>query len=946
MLIATEDFSAFTGIAPDFIIPPLIQSVDGMVCFQANPSNPNFPVNQCLAYGNYQGPEESDACGLLNGPPAPPLESSGLQPLSLNRVADLFGDFGCGTTNADFQLQTPAPTNTSGTTGQVAALSTLEQGSNIFSRERFNGNGRRCADCHNPGDDFGLEPATIISQFALNPQAPLFVAEQVLGLSNLENPCLMRMGDLRGLILENIDGFGSPPVFRGSPHLLNIAATGPFGLSGEFESLSAFSQGAVAQHFTRTLLRNADPSAGPIDFRRATEFELQALDFFMSSITFPSDGNLDLDRMINFHASQNGADFPAIQRGRELFFGNRAQCSRCHSGPALADSDGSVFLNTNNFNTGTVNVIANQDDGCAGGPGDPLLSLPQEANGEREFNTPALVGIARTAPFFHDNSAETLLDAVLFYDSTEFRASPAGQLLVTPTVSNPTPLSISFTFAEAADIVSFLEAISVDPTGGPGPTCSDGLDNDADGFIDLADDDCPNSFSEESGSSGGMVVLNVKGFFASNLFGSSLSTIANPEPIMLEANTFSSMVGRTEAFDLTLTLDAGRFAAPLPSLGPSGSGAELEVGGALGAGTPQEWTISQISGSPGSSELRYRFTPTLSASPVESGVLVMVKGAALRTDALHQVLSIPGRVLSISARFLETSGTQLRLIQLLIAESIQGVEVSAPDSSTGANLNGLSPIFESNEVVVSTAGICTGFPGGFLSEHANCSQADTFRVDPVNDRLIVQVSSDSLPEFLRSQEDRLMLVEGTQCDGGTILAESVGPISANTLSMTVTPPSDVGFIFVACLETHSNQAVSKTLSVSHRFESGALFLTNSPDPLAASTWTLSPRCFGDFNGDLSVDNSDAFIFQGCFPCSQDGLGIACDPACDFDLDGRVNNSDARAFQMLFGATCEQRAGPIATLCGLGAELALGLPILILLNRKRKLWRAQMRPGDR
>src|SRR5215472_15943335 len=78
----------------------------------------------------------------------------------------------------------------------------------------------------------------------------------------------------RGLILENIDGFSNPPVFRKSPHLLNLnQRTGPFGLSGSVGDLQSFATGAVTQHFPRTLARNSGP-----DFRLPTPDELAALE--------------------------------------------------------------------------------------------------------------------------------------------------------------------------------------------------------------------------------------------------------------------------------------------------------------------------------------------------------------------------------------------------------------------------------------------------------------------------------------------------------------------------------------------------------------------------------------------------------------------------------------------------------------------------------------------
>jgi cytochrome c peroxidase len=79
--------------------------------------------------------------------------------------------------------------------------------------------------------------------------------------------------------------------------------------------------------------------------------------------------------------------------------------------------------------------------------------LPPDGS-NREFNTPGLLGIASTGPFFHDNSADTLRDAVAFYATIDFLTSPAGLLL---------PEFSAFTQQDTDDITAFLEAISVDP---------------------------------------------------------------------------------------------------------------------------------------------------------------------------------------------------------------------------------------------------------------------------------------------------------------------------------------------------------------------------------------------------------------------------------------------------------------------------------------------------
>jgi hypothetical protein len=63
---------------------------------------------------------------------------------------------------------------------------------------------------------------------------------------------------------------------------------------------------------------------------------------------------------------------------------------------------------------------------------------------------------------------------------------------------------------------------------------------------------------------------------------------------------------------------------------------------------------------------------------------------------------------------------------------------------------------------------------------------------------------------------------------------------------------------------------------------------------------VRPACFGDLNLDTNVNNADALLFRGpgCFACSS-----GCNPACDSNGDGVVNNLDVLAFRENFGRAC-------------------------------------------
>jgi hypothetical protein len=163
----------------------------------------------------------------------------------------------------------------------------IERGRELFMNETFNGNGRTCATCHPPTNNFIIDPAFIAT---LRPKDPLFVAELNPALANLENPDLMR--NFR-LILENLDGLPpQDPVFRGVPHTLALPTSikvDPNGADNQTReddvhstvvratgwsadgapgdgSLRSFAIGAVVQHFPKTLpdrwagLPSADPS--------------------------------------------------------------------------------------------------------------------------------------------------------------------------------------------------------------------------------------------------------------------------------------------------------------------------------------------------------------------------------------------------------------------------------------------------------------------------------------------------------------------------------------------------------------------------------------------------------------------------------------------------------------------------------------------------------------
>ena len=534
-LIATQDFANLPGApTPDFIMPPLLSPIGGMVCFENNPLNPNaVPRTDCVAYGSFAGQTGTSIGGcnapVVFGPPTAALPI--MNTVSLKRTSTT-----CGSVpNSGFAINTtPTPTNDAGQTLTITVASQVDQGGNLFNGETFQGNGRTCATCHVASLNFALPPSNIQSRFTTVSTTfdPLFIGEtkpssfdpgfdfnlntlvltqtassdapcigtlqgiitsgsgatakvltQVspttylvygglnpplsgtvsdrnscsgtiasitagsLGGSStvlgLEDPKRMRTSadtvnfpQGRGLILENIDGFLNPPVFRKSPHLLNLNQREQgFGLSGTFNNLQLFATGAVTQHFPRTLARNSGGSSP--DFRLPTSDELAALESFLRAQEFPAGTDPNKFNLNRFVVTA------AQQRGFNAFFG-AAKCSLCHSGPNLGGFG--VFTI---FDTGVVNQTINSA---------AMDNLPCEGTpcGSRLFIVRQLFNIANLGPFFHDGSAATLQDVLAFYNSSNFANSPGAGFSgpINTTAMGPTATD---------DIIAFLEGISFSP---------------------------------------------------------------------------------------------------------------------------------------------------------------------------------------------------------------------------------------------------------------------------------------------------------------------------------------------------------------------------------------------------------------------------------------------------------------------------------------------------
>ncbi|HEX2165488.1 MAG TPA: hypothetical protein VHM02_16220, partial [Thermoanaerobaculia bacterium] len=339
--------------------------------------------------------------------------------------------------------------------GLVAAQ--VGEGADLFFEATFSGNGRTCGTCHPQDNNQAIDPAFVAS---LPASDRLFVASlppSEGGVPGLERPALL---DREALVLENVDGLEDPTVkfvMRGVPHSLSMATSiaqpsdgDPLGertgWGGDAGTLNGFSNGAIRQHFPKSLDR-----VEGVDFRLATQEELDAMEAFM----------LASGRLQEIDLTAASLADAAAERGRLLFLG-AGKCNNCH----LNAGAGTAFGNGGNFNLDTgVEELPHP----ARTPGDPefveLFPLdggfgtqPVDLDGDGQvdffgdgtFNVTPLIEAADTAPFFHNNVADTIEEAVDFFNTAEFNASPGGQAVG----------GISLTPVEVAEIARFLRVLN------------------------------------------------------------------------------------------------------------------------------------------------------------------------------------------------------------------------------------------------------------------------------------------------------------------------------------------------------------------------------------------------------------------------------------------------------------------------------------------------------
>jgi cytochrome c peroxidase len=296
-----------------------------------------------------------------------------------------------------------------------------ELGEDLFFHETFGGNGRTCATCHDPRNEFTMSPALVEQRFQLDPSHPLFRAIDSDDGAGRDYTTLRAHALFRVTIplAPNVSLADAPKrrtitVWRAVPTIVNVDLTAPYLADGRSPTLQDQAAGAIRDHMQATHA----PQARELDALRAFGAEV----YYPQRIRALEDASDPVPKEPGFSVPVQSS---AAQRGKLQF---DLHCRSCHDGE-LADSPTdpsrsrfqNVFVSEANRSNlpllrlafrrpdGVVQIVETPDPGRAALTGD-LLDL-------NAFDTPALRGVKHTAPYFHDNSLPTLRDVVDHYNS-------------------------------------------------------------------------------------------------------------------------------------------------------------------------------------------------------------------------------------------------------------------------------------------------------------------------------------------------------------------------------------------------------------------------------------------------------------------------------------------------------------------------------------------------
>lgn len=346
------------------------------------------------------------------------------------------------------------------------ALADFSRPRQLFENETFDGNGRTCLTCHGRATGT-VSPEDARRRFAKDPRDPLFLADgsddgNGNGATRMQADAtvLVRIPLPPQLSLAGDPAARSIVVRRGIPSTLNTPALDAvLMVDGRHASLVAQARDAIADH----------AQAG----RAPTLQELKQIAAFQHTPAFFSSFPLLRFAYTGVEPRLPPGRTASEQRGRRFFIDapvggdfKTGLCAACHSGPMLNETNefipappngrGGRFQSVavSEFNAAgnpVYDFVFTHDDGTttrfsSPDPGRALVTgdVNDLFQGRNAFKIPSLWGVARTAPYFHDNSAKTLEDVVRHYE--RFFTEAVG-------------LPIDLTDEDQRDIVAYLKLL-------------------------------------------------------------------------------------------------------------------------------------------------------------------------------------------------------------------------------------------------------------------------------------------------------------------------------------------------------------------------------------------------------------------------------------------------------------------------------------------------------
>ncbi|HEX4825398.1 MAG TPA: cytochrome c peroxidase [Candidatus Polarisedimenticolaceae bacterium] len=314
--------------------------------------------------------------------------------------------------------------------GETPHRASYEYGRDLFFHETFDGNGRTCATCHDPRNEFTVSPELVEQRFQSDPAHPLFRPQDSDDGAGRDYTTLRTLAVFRvtiplhpNVILPENPSQRTITVWRGVPGVANVELTAPYLQDGRSPTLQGQARGAILGHMA--------PKRPP------TPKELDALAAFETELYYPlrlravEDDTDPLPKPAGFSIPVVS---PAAQRGQAVF---DLHCRTCHDGetlsvPAAPDTRrfASVFVSERNApRFAMLHLAFRQPDGSyveTYTPDPGRAAITGDLQDLNAFDIPSLRGLKHTAPYFHDNSAATLGDVIDHYnDHFQFQITPA-----------------------------------------------------------------------------------------------------------------------------------------------------------------------------------------------------------------------------------------------------------------------------------------------------------------------------------------------------------------------------------------------------------------------------------------------------------------------------------------------------------------------------------------